>query len=296
MPEVLSRGQAGLLDVVPSPRFATDRTIFFSYSEPTPRGGRTAVARAVLDDTSLSDVRVIFRQAQDPAGGNHWGSRLVFAPDGQLFITLGDRFDHRDRAQDLDSHFGKIVRIEAGRRGTRRQPVRQDRPARFRRSGPSATGTCKGPPWIPPPAASGPPSTAPKAATRSTSRLAGRNYGWPVITHGVDYSGAKIGIGSENAGMEQPVLHWTPSIAPSGLAFYDADRFPRWQGNLFAGSLKNRMLVRMEMRGDRVIHQEQLLGSLGQRIRDVRQGPDGYLYLLTDDRNGRLLRLEPIGS
>ncbi len=291
-PAVLARGQAGLLDVVPSPSFASDRTIFFSYAEPTGAGGRTAVARASLGDASLADVQVIFRQAQDPPGGNHWGSRLVFARDGNLFVTLGDRFEFRERAQDLDSHFGKIVRIAAD------GSVPPDNPF-VKRAGAlpeiwslghrnlqgAALHPTSGALWTSEHGARG--------GDEINIPRAGRNYGWPVITHGVDYSGAKIGIGSEKEGLEQPVLHWTPSIAPSGLAFYQGDRFPGWRGNLFSGSLKNQMLVRMELDGDRVVGQERLLETFGERIRDVRSGPDGLLYLLTDNPKGRLLRLEP---
>jgi glucose/arabinose dehydrogenase len=292
LPTVSSRGQAGLLDVVPSPAFARDRTIFFSFSEPTRAGGRTAVARAVLDKDALGDVRIIFRQAQDPPGGNHWGSRLVFARDGNLFVTLGDRFNHRDRAQDLDNHFGKIVRI--GPEGS----IPADNPF-ARKAGAlpeiwsfghrnlqgAALNPATGQLWTSEHGAQG--------GDEINIPQAGGNYGWPVITHGVDYSGAKIGIGSEKEGMEQPVLHWTPSIAPSGLAFYDGDRFPAWRGNLFSGSLKNQMLVRIELQGNRAVHQERLLQTLRERIRDVRQGPDGLVYLLTDNPEGRLLRLEP---
>jgi len=292
VPAVLGRGQAGLLDVVPSPSFASDQTIFFSYSEPTRAGGRTAVARATLNDASLADVRVIFRQAQDPPGGNHWGSRLVFARDGNLFVTLGDRFEFRDRAQDLDSHFGKIVRIAADGSVPPDNPFVK-RPGALpeiwslghRNLQGAALNPTTGELWTSEHGARG--------GDEINIPQAGRNYGWPVITHGVDYSGAKIGVGSEKEGLEQPVLQWTPSIAPSGLAFYQGDRFPGWRGNLFSGSLKNQMLVRMELDGDRVVGQERLLESLGERIRDVRVGPDGLLYLLTDNPKGRLLRLEP---
>jgi aldose sugar dehydrogenase len=292
LPMVSSRGQAGLLDVVPSPAFARDRTIFFSFSEPTRGGGRTAVARAVLDKDALGDVRIIFRQAQDPPGGNHWGSRLVFARDGNLFVTLGDRFNHRDRAQELDNHFGKIVRI--GPEGS----IPADNPF-VRKAGAlpeiwsfghrnlqgAALNPATGELWTSEHGAQG--------GDEINIPRAGGNYGWPVITHGVDYSGARIGVGSEKEGMEQPVLHWTPSIAPSGLAFYNGDRFPGWRGNLFSGSLKNQMLVRMELKGNQVVRQERLLQTLRERIRDVRQGPDGFVYLLTDNPEGRLLRLEP---
>ncbi len=292
LPRVLTRGQAGLLDVVPSPRFAEDRTIFFSYAEPTARGGRTAVARASLGDDALADVRVIFRQAQDAPGGNHWGSRLVFAKDGRLFVTLGDRYDQRDRAQDLTSHFGKIVRIEPDGSIPPDNPFvgRQDAlPEIWSIGHRNVQGAALHPQtgrlWTSEHGARG--------GDEINIPLPGRNYGWPVITHGVDYSGAKIGVGSAKEGMEQPVLHWTPSIAPSGLAFYQGDRFPGWRGSLFSGALKDRMLVRMVLDGERVVRQERLLADLGERIRDVRVGPDGLVYLLTDDAEGRLLRLEP---
>ena len=293
VPAVLGRSQAGLLDVVLSPGFARDNTLFLSYSEPTASGGRTAVARAVLEGEALSEVKVIFRQAQDPPGGSHWGSRLVFARDGRLFITLGDRFNHRDRAQDLSSHFGKVVRIGPDGSIPADNPFVQSANALpeiwsigHRNLQGAALDPATGRLWTTEHGAQG--------GDEINIPAAGRNYGWPVITHGVDYSGARIGIGSEKTGMEQPVLHWTPSIAPSGLAFYDAQRFPAWRGNLFAGSLKNKMLVRLELDGDKVVHQERLLTSLGQRIRDVRQGPDGFLYVLTDEAAGRLLRLEPV--
>src|SRR5690606_25172802 len=243
----------------------------FSYAEPTARGGRTAVARARLGDGSLEDVKVVFRQAQDPPGGNHWGSRLVFARDGRLFVTLGDRFNHRDRAQDLDSHLGKIVRIEpdgsipkdnpyAGRQGA----LPEIWSIGHRNVQGAALHPQTGRLWTSEHGARG--------GDEVNIPLPGRNYGWPVITHGVDYSGAKIGIGSEKEGMEQPVLDWTPSIAPSGLAFYRGDRFPGWRGNLLAGALKDRMLVRITLDGERVVAQERLLTQLGERIRDVRVG------------------------
>ena len=292
VPAVLARGQAGLLDVVPSPSFATDRTIFFSYSEPTRAGGRTAVARATLGDAALADVRVIFRQAQDPPGGNHWGSRLVFARDGNLFVTLGDRFDFRERAQDLGSHFGKVVRIAADGSVPPDNPF-VNRPGALPEIWSLGHRNLQGAALPPTPGALWTSEHGARGGDEINIPQAGRNYGWPVITHGVDYSGAKIGVGSEKEGLEQPVLHWTPSIAPSGLAFYQGDRFPGWRGDLFSGSLKNQMLVRMELDGDRVVGQERLLEALGERIRDVRSGPDGLLYLLTDNPKGRLLRLEP---
>ena len=295
VPKVLARGQGGLLDVVISPAFERDRTIFLSYAEPTANGGRTAVARAILDEETLRDVTVIFRQAQDPTGGNHWGSRLVFAPDGSLFVTLGDRFNYRDQAQQLGSHLGKIVRVRPDGTVPADNPfvgVADAQPEIWSFGHRNVQGATLNP-------ATGRLWTSEHGARGGDEiniPAAGRNYGWPVITHGVDYSGAPIGIGSAGPGMEQPVWQWTPSIAPSGLAFYTGAAFPAWRGNLFAGALKDRMLVRLELEGDRVIREERLLTGLGERIRDVRQGPDGLLYLLTDDTAGRLLRLEPAGQ
>ncbi|MGE0798397.1 MAG: PQQ-dependent sugar dehydrogenase [Lautropia sp.] len=294
VPEVLTRGQAGLLDILPSPDFARDSTIFFSYAEPFQGGGRTAVARAVLRGTALADVRVIFRQAQGGSGGNHWGSRLVFARDGTLFVTLGDRYEFRDRAQDLTSHYGKVVRINPDGSVPRDNPYVGRAGALpeiwsigHRNLQGAALHPVTGQLWTHEHGAQG--------GDEINRPEAGKNYGWPVITHGVDYSGAPIGIGTAAPGLEQPLLHWTPSIAPSGMAFYTSARIAPWRGNLFVGSLKNRRLVRLELDGERVVHQESLLTSIGRRIRDVRQGPDGALYLLTDEPAGMLLRIEPKG-
>ena len=249
----------------------------------------------MLEGEALSGVKVIFRQAQDPPGGNHWGSRLVFAQDGKLFVTLGDRFNHRDRAQDLTSHFGKIVRIAADG------------------SVPADNPFVKTPNALPEIWSIGHRNLQGAVLDPRTGRLwtsehgaqggdeinipeAGKNYGWPVITHGVDYSGATIGIGSEKAGMEQPVLHWTPSIAPSGPGVLRRRAFP---------GLARQPLCRLAQEPD--AGEDGTEGrpggspgtncwqSMRERIRDVRQGPDGYLYVLTDDAAGRLLRLEPVG-
>jgi glucose/arabinose dehydrogenase len=292
VPEAMTRGQAGLLDVTPSPDFARDSTIFFSFSQPAADGARTAVARAVLRGDSLENVRVIFRQAQGGSGGNHWGSRLVFARDGNLFVTLGDRGEFRQRAQDLTSHFGKLVRIAPDGSVPRDNPFvgRTDALPEIwsighRNMQGAALHPVTGQLWTHEHGAQG--------GDEINRPEAGKNYGWPVITHGVDYSGAPIGIGTSAPGMEQPLWHWTPSIAPSGMAFYTSDRMPGWRGNLFVGSLKDRRLMRLELDGERVTHQEPLLASLNRRIRDVRAGPDGALYVLTDEPAGMLLRIEP---
>ncbi|ENO88889.1 PQQ-dependent sugar dehydrogenase [Thauera linaloolentis] len=296
VPEVHARGQGGLLDVALSPHFATDRTIVFSFAQPTASGARTAVARARLDAEALrlDDVTVIFSQNEDPSGNHHWGSRLVFDREGRLFVTLGDRFHSRDRAQALDSHLGKIVRI--GLDGS----VPGDNP--FVRQ---ADGDAKAQPEIwsyghrNVQGAALDPLTGelwahehgPQGGDELNRVLPGRNYGWPVITFGREYViGTRIGEGTARADVEPPLKQWTPSIAPSGMAFYTGDAFPQWKGNLFVGALKFQLLARLVLEGGKVVHEERL--DIGKRIRDVRQGPDGRLWLL-DESDGRVLRLDP---
>ncbi|THF66305.1 PQQ-dependent sugar dehydrogenase [Pseudothauera nasutitermitis] len=294
VPDVHARAQGGLLDVVLSPDFAESRLIYFSYAEPTTRGARTAVARAVLDAQGgkLEEVKRIFAQRDNPSGGHHWGSRLVFARDGSLFVTLGDRFNHRERAQDLDSHLGKVVRIAAD------GAVPADNPF-VGRAGALAEiwsyghRNVQGAALHPETGVLWTHEHGPQGGDEVNVTRAGRNYGWPVITYGREYvTGLRIGEGSERADVEAPLLQWTPSIAPSGMAFYTADALPAWRGSLFVGALRGSMLVRLSLDGEKVVGEERLLGELGHRIRDVRQGPDGFLYLL-DETDGRILRLEP---
>ena len=293
VPEVYARGQGGLLDVALSPDFATDRLVFLSYAEPTERGGRTAVARGVLDGGTLRDVRVIFRQQPDASGANHWGGRLTFGRDGALFVALGDRFSLRDQAQDLGSHLGKVVRIRPD--GT----VPPDNPF-VGRAGAlpeiwsyghrnlqgAALHPATGELWTH--------EHGPQGGDEVNVTRAGRNYGWPVITFGREYgTGLRIGEGTAKPGMEPPLLHWSPSIAPSGMTFYTGTRFTGWTGQLLVGALRDRALHRIELDGEKVVRQERMLDGLGARIRDVRQGPDGELWLLTDESDGAVLRLRP---
>nr|WP_232516652.1 PQQ-dependent sugar dehydrogenase [Thauera sp. K11] len=293
VPAVHASGQGGLLDVVLGPTHAADRLIYFSFAQPTAGGARTAVARARLDADALrlEDVRVIFAQKDDPSGGNHFGSRLVFGRDGKLFVTLGDRFSHRDRAQDLGSHLGKVVRIGpdgsvpadnpfAGRAGALPEIWSYG----HRNVQGAALHPVTGALWAH--------EHGPQGGDELNVLLPGRNYGWPQITFGREYvTGLRIGEGTARADVQPPVTQWTPSIAPSGMAFYTGDVFPRWKDNLFVGALKYRMLVRLVLDGEKVVHEERLLADAGMRIRDVRQGPDGRLWLL-DDTNGRILRLD----
>jgi glucose/arabinose dehydrogenase len=294
VPAVHARGQGGLLDVVVGPNFAEDGLIVFSYAEPTARGARTAVARARLDAEALrlDDVRRIFAQNEDPSGNHHWGSRLVFAQDGTLFITLGDRFRPRERAQALDSHLGKVVRIALDGSVPADNPLvgRSDaQPEVWSWGHRNVQGAALHPQtgelWTH--------EHGPQGGDEVNRTRAGLNYGWPEITYGREYvSGRKIGEGETRDGVEPPVLQFTPSIAPSGMVFYTGDVFPQWKGNLFVGALKFQLVARLVVDGDRVVHEERILTELGRRIRDVRQGPDGHLWLV-DETEGRILRLDP---
>ena len=293
LPRIEVVGQGGLLDVAPDPNFAINRLVYFSYSEPGEGGNSTAVARARLEPKGLADVRVIFRQKPKVASGHHFGSRLAFARDGRLFITLGDRYSRKDDAQTLDTHHGKIVRIEADGRVPADNPFVGRAGALpeiwsygHRNVQGAAIHPATGELWAH--------EHGPQGGDELNAVDAGRNYGWPVITYGRNYvSGTKIGEGTERADVPAPLTYWVPSIAPSGMAFLTSDRYPGWKGNLFVGALRGAQLQRLVLDGRKVLQRESLLANLGERIRDVRQGPDGWLYLLTDSAQGRILRLEP---
>ncbi|MDG3064605.1 PQQ-dependent sugar dehydrogenase [Thauera mechernichensis] len=294
VPAVHARGQGGLLDVVPSPSFAQDGLIVFSYAEPTQRGARTAVARARLDleRLELREVQRIFAQNEDPSGNQHFGSRLVFAADGTLFVTLGDRGGARERAQALDSHIGKVVRIAldgsvppdnpfVGRAGVLPEIWSYG----HRNIQGAALHPQTGELWTH--------EHGPQGGDEINRALPGLNYGWPEVTYGREYvTGRKIGQGSSRDDVEPPLLQWTPSIAPSGMSFYTGERFPQWKGNVLVGALRYQLVARLVLDGKEVRHEERLLAELGRRIRDVRQGPDGYVWVV-DESEGRILRLEP---
>lgn len=293
LPKMHAAGQAGLLDVVLSPDFASNRTIFLSFAEPSARGARTAVARAVLDGDSLTDLRIIFRQTPDAPGNHHWGSRLVFDRQGNLFITLGDRYGLRDEAQNLANHLGKVVRIKPD------GSIPADNPF-VRRAGAQPElwsyghRNVQGAALHPVTGALWTHEHGPQGGDEVNRTVAGGNHGWPVITHGREYvTGLRIGEGNEKPGVVAPSKVWIPSIAPSGMAFYSGNRFSAWQGNLLVGALRGQALVRLELDGDAIVHEERLLQGLRERIRDVRQGPNGLVYLLTDSPNGQLLELAP---
>ena len=291
VPRVYAQGQGGLLDVALDPGFAQNRTIYLSYAEPADNGtAGTAVARALLTDTGLQDLRVIYRQEPKVTGGGHFGSRVVFAPDGRIFVTQGDRFNYRNQAQDLSSLLGKVVHLNpdgsipqdnpfVGRSGAR--PEIWSYGHRNMQGAAIEPGT--GRLWtIEHGAAGGDELNHPEP---------GKNYGWPVITYGRDYNGMRIGEGAVKDGMEQPVFYWDPVIAPSGITFYTGDRFPGWKGDLLISSLGREALVRIKLRDGAVALEERY--AMGARIRDVQQGNDGLLYLATDEERGRILRVSP---
>jgi glucose/arabinose dehydrogenase len=293
VPAVFAQGQGGLLDVALDPQFAQNQTIYLSFAEPGDGGAGTAVARARLTDGGLQDVRVIYRQQPKLNGGGHYGSRLVFARDGRLFVTQGDRMNWKERAQDLSMGQGKIMRIATDGSVPADNPFtgRSDARAEIwsyghRNVQAAALHPETGQLWTVEHGARG--------GDELNHPERGKNYGWPVITYGVDYSGAKIGEGTAKAGMEQPVYYWDPVIAPSGMAFYTATAIPGWQGSVLIGSLSPGALVRLELRDGRVVREERYLGELGERIRDVTVGPDGFVYVVTDSGNGRVMRIRPL--
>jgi glucose/arabinose dehydrogenase len=296
VPAVDARGQGGLLDVALSPSFATDRTIYWSYSEPRKGGNATSVARGVLsnDRTRLDDVRVIFRALPVYDGDKHYGSRLAFGPDGMLYVTLGERSDKqiRPQVQQLDSHMGKIVRIAPD------GSVPKDNPfvgkagalpeiwSLGHRNVQAAAFDSKGRLWEVEHGANG---------GDELNRIErGKNYGWSVVAFGEEYSGAPIPDAvTDREGYERPLYYWDPVIAPSGMQFYSGDAFPGWRGSVFLGGLRALSLVRLSLENDRVTGEEHLLTDRRQRIRDVRQGPDGALYVVTDAANGELWKIVP---
>ncbi len=293
IPAVYASGQGGLLDVALDPAFATNRLVYLSYAESGDGGAGTAVARGTLGASGLENVTVIYRQVPKLAGAGHFGSRLVFANDGTLFITQGDRQNYRDRAQDLTQGQGKFIRINpdgsipADNPFVGRSDARPEIWSYGHRNGQAATLHPEtGQLWTVEHGARG--------GDELNHPEKGLNYGWPVITYGRDYSGAKIGIGTAKEGMEQPVYYWDPVIAPSGMIVYTGDAIPGWKGSFLIGSMTPGALVRLEMRGGRVVKEERYLGDLRERIRDVQQGPDGFVYVVTDNDNGRVLRVRPV--
>ena len=327
VPKVFASGQGGLHDVVLDRRYGENHTIYFCFAEPASGGARTALARArLVDDASprLDDVKVIFRQDGPLSSGNHFGCRIAQTPDDNLFMTAGEHFSGRDQAQSLANHLGKIIRIRpdgsvppdnpfvgraalaseaSGQRGNSigaRAPDTRPEPGSSARAGAKpeiwsyghrnpqglALNPATGKLWEH--------EHGPRGGDEINIIEKGKNYGWPVIGFGIDYNGARIHESTHKDGMEQPIWYWVPSIAPSGMAFAPNSAIPAWRGNLFVGALAGQTLVRLELDGEKVVKEERLLQQLRERIRDVRQGPDGALWLATDSSNGRILRVAPV--
>jgi glucose/arabinose dehydrogenase len=297
LPKIDAGGQGGLLDVIADSDFARNRTIYFCYSEPAQSGSgnSTALASARLpeDAKRLEQVKVLFSQKPKYNSDAHFGCRIVESPDGKLFLTLGDRFRRMEDAQTLDNHHGKVVRINKDGSVPKDNPFigkSGTLPEIWSYGHRNVQGATLGPDgklWISEHGAQG--------GDEINRPEAGKNYGWPVISHGVHYGGAPIGQGkTHKEGMEQPLYHWTPSMAPAGMTFLGSDRYGKaWQGDLFVSALKFRYLARLEVQDGKVVKEEKLLQDLNKRIRDVAEGPDGLLYVLTDEDRGELIRLRP---
>ena len=295
VPQVYASGQGGLLDVALSPAFDKDRLVYLSFAESGEGGAGTAVAHGRLGERGLENTQVIWRQQPKVSGSNHWGSRIVFRPDGTLFVTLGERFYHSERAQDLSATIGKVVRINPDGSAPPDNPFVNRAGARpeiwsygHRNVQAAALHPETGQLWTVEHGARG--------GDELNHPEAGKNYGWPVISYGTHYSFLKIGEGTAKPGMEQPVYYWDPVIAPSGMVIYTGDLFAGWKNNFLVGSLTPGGLVRLVMKDGKVAQEERYLGDLRERIRDVRQASDGSLYLLTDARNGQILRIIPAAN
>lgn len=299
LPPILSHGQGGLLDVVLHPDFERNRLVYLTFATGTPDANRTALARGRLDGDRLRDVDVIFENADVKSGGQHFGSRLVWLPDTSLLMSIGDggnpptSFEGgniRDQAQRLETHFGKILRLTEDGRPHPDNPFvdrKGARPEIYSYGHRNIQGLARDP-------ASGR-VWANEHGSRGGDELnliePGQNYGWPEVTYSMEYRGPRVSDETSRPGVVDPLINWTPSKAPSGLAFYTGDRYPGWQGNLFSGSLVFGQVRRIVLDGPKVVDEEKL--TIGNRVRDVRQGPDGYLYVLIDSGEGSLLRIEP---
>jgi aldose sugar dehydrogenase len=296
VPAVYNQGQGGLLDVAIDPNFAENRRVYLSYAEADPANANnagTAVMRATLNGNRLDNPQVIFRQTPKLSTGNHFGSRLAFDRAGYLFITLGEN-NNRITAQYKDHLQGKVARIWPDGSIPSDNPFVGQNNVKseiysygHRNPQGGAINPWTGKFWMH--------EHGPRGGDEINIPESGKNYGWPIITHGIDYNGQPIpeSTGTSAPGMEQPIHYWVPSIGPSGMAFYNSNKKSAWFGQLFVGALASQQLVRLELDGTRIVREERLLGELGYRIRDVSTGPDGGLYLLTDSATGNLLKIDP---
>ncbi len=294
LPKVYAAGQSGLFSLIFSPEFKKDSMIYFAFAEGTSGQNNTALASAKLDMEKhiVSDVKVIFRALPKVKGSSHYGGHILMAPDGTLFLTLGDRFEYRDSAQVLTNHLGKIVRINPDGSIPKDNPFVNNKSAKpeiYSYGHRNIQGIALQPGtttiWEH--------EHGPRGGDEVNILKPAANYGWPVVTFGREYSGREITDKTSAPGMEDPIINWVPSIAPSGMAFYDGDKFPQWRGDIFVGALAGQHLRHLKVDGRKITQQTVMLKSLGARIRDVRGGPDGYIYILTESPGGRLIRLEP---
>ena len=292
LPDVVATGQGGLFDVVLHPEHSQNGWIYWAYNAPGAGGWGTALARGKLQGSRMTEVQVLFSMKPKTRSSQHFGGRIVFDKAGMLYLTLGDRGD-KERAQKLDDHAGSVIRLHDDGRVPVDNPFvkRVDAlPEKFTLGNRNMQGAALHPRtgelWSH--------EHGPQGGDEVNVMRSGLNYGWPVITYGVNYGfGTRIGEGQAKPGMVQPLHLWVPSIAPSGMAFVSGSKFPQWTGDLLVGALRDQMLVRLELDGEKVVREERLLQGIVGRIRDVRMGPDGLVYLLTDDAEGALLRLEP---
>lgn len=294
LPPIYAAGQSGLFDIALSPDFKKNNTVFFAFAEGTAKANNTALARAKLSlqEHKLSDIKTIFRALPKVKGNNHYGGRILIAPDKTVFLTLGEKFNERDHAQSTADHLGTIIRINADGSIPKDNPFVADKTAKpeiYSYGHRNTQGIALQPEtntiWAH--------EHGPRGGDEVNILKPAANYGWPVVTFGREYSGLEITDLTHAEGMEDSVIHWVPSIAPSGMAFYDGDKFPAWRGDIFVGALAGQHLRHLKVSGNKITHQAMMLKPLNERIRDVRSGPDGYLYILTDSPEGRLLRLEP---
>ncbi len=297
VPDVFHEGQGGLLGLLLEPDYKDGGWLYFAYAAAdanNPDLASTEVARAKLDlrQNRLKDLEVIFVSRPKVEGGNHWGSRLALAKDGTLFFTIGERYHMMEEAQNPENHLGSVIRINPDGSVPQDNPfIDEDgkQPEIFSYGHRNPQGLAihseTGKIWEH--------EHGPRGGDEINVIKAGANYGWPAVTFGIDYTGFKISDKTSAPGMEDPILQWTPSIAPSGMSFYTGDKFPEWKGDLFVGALAHRHLRRLELDGEKIVGQEELLRDRNERIRDVKEGPDGYVYILTDDGDGRLIRLIP---
>jgi glucose/arabinose dehydrogenase len=280
LPSIDAKGQCGLLDVAVDPNFARTRTIFFTFAEPGLLGNATAVGRAKLEGDKLSEVRTIFSQSPKVSSNHHCGSRIAITKDGSLLVGLGDRFSRKDEAQNPDNQLGKVVRVKPDGSGFEVWSLGH------RNIQGAALNPETGELWAS--------EHGPQGGDEINIVERGKNYGWPLLTFGRNYgSGTRIGDEGPRKGYEQPLKVWVPSIAPSGMAWLTSERYPGWKGSLFVGALRGQALVRLVVEDRKIVGEERLFTTLGERIRDVRQGPDGYLYLVTDGSKGQVLRVMP---